>query len=313
MKSMKKVLGVVLTCTLLLTTLLVYSGSAAGAESYAGYIMGYFTDAQYGLNLAYSTNGRNWTALNGGKAVMIPTIGQKGMRDPFIKRKQDGTFAIVATDMRGTNWSDHSQYVQYYDSTDLCTFNNARLLKVHNTDMHSWAPEVFYDYTNSRYGIIWSGNTDRNRTYVNYTTDFKTVTSNQVFFDPGYDVIDSDVIQHNGTAYLFFKDERSGQKRIKAAKSSTCQPGSFSVFTPNFLTSANSEGPFVFKSNYSESWFMYDDLFAQNGIFECWNTSDLNATSWTKVTDISLPSGVRHGSVVSVTQAELDKIRAKWK
>jgi hypothetical protein len=120
---------------------------------------------------------------------------------------------------------------------------------MHNTSMHTWAPEIFYDYNSKEYGIIWSGNTDWNRTYVNYTKDFKTVTSNQVFFDPGYDVIDSDVIQHNGTAYLFYKDERAGMKRIKAAKSSTCKACSFSVFTPNFLTSSNTEGPITFKDN----------------------------------------------------------------
>jgi len=176
--------------------------------------------------------------------------------------------------------------------------------------MHAWAPEVFYDYDKNRYGIIWSGNTDYNRTYVNYTTDFNTITEPQVFFDPGYDVIDSTIIQHNGTAYLFFKDERSSGKSIKGAKSTTLNPNSFNVFTPNFITSAGTEGPFVFKDNNSNTWYMYADLFNQNGKFECWKTNDLGATNWTKVTNISVPAGVRHGSVVSVTQAELEGIIA---
>jgi hypothetical protein len=86
--------------------------------------------------------------------------------------------------MLGTNWGDHSQYIHLWESPDLIRFNNERLLKVHSTNMHAWAPEVFYDYNKKQYGIYWSGNTDYNRTYVNYTTDFKTLTDCQVFFDP---------------------------------------------------------------------------------------------------------------------------------
>jgi len=51
---------------------------------------------------------------------------------------------------------------------------------------------------------------------------------------------------------------------------------------------------------------MYVDLFANNGNFECWKTNDLNALTWTKVTGISVPSGVRHGSVISVNRWELE-------
>jgi hypothetical protein len=287
-------------------------GKTVSAESYSAYIMGYFKQETggYGLNLCYSTDALNWKNINSGKAVLYATLGTKGIRDPYIRRKQDGTFVIVATDMLGTTWSDHSQYIHVWDSDDLITFKNERLLKVHSTNMHAWAPEVFYDYNKKQYGIIWSGNTDYNRTYVNYTTDFNTVTNNQVFFDPGYDVIDSDVIQHNGTAYLFYKDERSSGKSVKAAKSTTLNPNSFSVFTPNFITSAGTEGPFVFKDNSSNTWYMYADLFNQNGKFECWKTTDLGSTSWIKVTNISIPAGVRHGSVTSVTQTELDGILA---
>jgi hypothetical protein len=57
---------------------------------------------------------------------------------------------------------------------------------------------------------------------------------------------------------------------------------------------------------------MYADLFSQNGKFELWKTTDLNAVSWTNVTGFSLPSGTKHASVVSVTQAELNKIKSTY-
>ncbi len=282
------------------------------AETYSGYVMGYFKQAigEYGLNLCYSTDGLNWVNINDGKPVLYAQLGTKGIRDPYIYRKKDGTFVVLATDMLGTNWGDKNQYIHCWDSDDLITFKNERLLKVHSGNMHAWAPEVFYDYNRKIYGIYWSGDTNYNRTYVNYTSDFVTITENQVLFDPGYDVIDSDIIQHNGTAYLFFKDERSTGKSIKAAKSSTLDPNSFSVFTSEFITSANTEGPITFKDNNSNTWYMYADLFANNGNFECWKTTDLSSTKWTKVTNFSLPTGVRHGSVVGVTQTELAGIIA---
>ncbi|KNY30337.1 dockerin type I domain-containing protein [Pseudobacteroides cellulosolvens] len=310
-KNFKKILTVIMIFIYSSVVFLSIS-QPVSAESYSGYIMGYFKQAtgEYGLNLCYSTDGLNWKNIKDGKPILYATMGTKGIRDPYIRRKQDGGFVIVATDMLGTTWSDHSQYIHVWESDDLITFKNERLLKVHSTNMHAWAPEVFYDYNKKQYGIIWSGNTNYNRTYVNYTTDFNTITPNEVFFDPGYDVIDSDVIQHNGTAYLFFKDERSSGKSIKGAKSTTLNPNSFTVHTPNFITSAGTEGPFVFKDNNSNTWYMYADLFNQNGKFECWKTTDLGSTSWTKVTNVSVPAGVRHGSVVSVTKTELDGIIA---
>ncbi len=311
-KRFNNVLKFILVFSFTAMVYLPFCGTVS-AEPYSAYVMGYFKQAsgEYGLNLCYSTDGFNWKNINNGKAVLYAKLGTKGIRDPFVYRKQDGTFVIVATDMLGTTWSDHSQYIHVWDSPDLISFNNERLLKVHSTNMHAWAPEVFYDSNRKQYGIIWSGNTDYNRTYVNYTTDFVTVTNNQVFFDPGYDVIDSHIIQHNGTSYLYFKDERTTGKSIRAAKSTSLNPNSFSVFTQGFITSANTEGPMAFKDNNSNTWYLYADLYAQNGIFECWKTTDLNSTKWTKVTNISVPSGVRHGSVVSVTQTELDGIIAR--
>jgi hypothetical protein len=273
--------------------------------------MTYFTDAEYGLNLCCSADGFNWSALNDGKAVMVPEIGQKGLRDPAVFRKRDGSFVVVATDMRGTNWGDQSQYIQCYDSPDLCSFTNARLLQVHDGGMHAWAPEVFYDPVDGRYGIYWSGDTDYNRIYVNYTHDFETVTERQVLFDPGYDVIDANIVSHDGALYLFFKDERASGKSIKAARSVSGAPGTFEVFTPDFLTSAYTEGPAVFQGDGAD-WLMYCDLFAEGGVFECWKASDLNSTVWDRVIDFGLPAGVKHAGVVAVTQGELNAIRKKY-
>ena len=58
------------------------------------YLFSYFiNDSKDGLHLAYSYDGLNWTALNGGKSYLTPAVGKdKLMRDPSICQAPDGTF-----------------------------------------------------------------------------------------------------------------------------------------------------------------------------------------------------------------------------
>ncbi|WP_327002115.1 glycoside hydrolase family 43 protein [Dactylosporangium sp. NBC_01737] len=59
--------------------------------------------ANYGLHLAVSADGLNWTPLNQNNPVATPTLGSKGLRDPFVLRKQNGGFVVLATDLNGTD------------------------------------------------------------------------------------------------------------------------------------------------------------------------------------------------------------------
>jgi hypothetical protein len=164
------------------------AGTAQAADS--AYVMVYFTESpnglgtDYGLHLAVSTDGLEWMPLNQNKPVVTPTAGAGGLRDPFVLRKQDGTFVVLATDLKGTDWSYNSQYIHVWDSTDLRTFTGYRLLKLHDmTNTHSWAPEAFWDAGRGRYGILYSSvnSSGHNVIMVSYTTDFRTTESPQVF------------------------------------------------------------------------------------------------------------------------------------
>lgn len=101
---------------------------SARAASGSAYVMGYFTESpnglgsDYGLHLAVSADSLQWTPLNQNNPVVTPTGGTGGLRDPFILRKQDGTFVVLATDLKGTDWSLQSQYIHVWDSTDLRSF-----------------------------------------------------------------------------------------------------------------------------------------------------------------------------------------------
>jgi hypothetical protein len=162
--------------------------------------------ANYGLHLAVSADGLNWTPLNQNSPVVTPTAGTLGLRDPFILRKTDGTFVILATDLNGTDFTQNNQFIHVWSSTDLRTFTGYHRLKLHSLATHSWAPEAYWDAGRGQYAIIYSANNGSHDVImVDYTTDFATATGRSTFFDPGYAAIDGDLASSGGVNYLYFK------------------------------------------------------------------------------------------------------------
>jgi hypothetical protein len=86
---------------------IVAIASPAAAATYSAYVMGYFKESpnqsgdSYALHLAVSNDGLNWMPLNQNNPVATPTAGMQGLRDPYILRRQDGTFVVLATDLLG--------------------------------------------------------------------------------------------------------------------------------------------------------------------------------------------------------------------
>ncbi|MET9384107.1 glycoside hydrolase family 43 protein [Streptomyces sp. NPDC002928] len=317
--SRRSFLGMTATVPLALTgALTLGAGTARAADS--AYVMGYFTESpsgtgtDYGLHLAVSTDSLNWTPLNQNNPVVTPTEGAGGLRDPFILRKQDGTFVVLATDLKGTDWSYVSQYVHVWNSTDLRTFTGYHRLKLHDMNTHSWAPEAFWDAGRGQYGIIYSSVNDsgHNVIMVNYTTDFVTVTAPQVFFDPGYDVIDGDLaVGVNGVNYLYFKS--SSAQALVGAKSTSLNPGSFTAFSTG-VAHGGTEAPILVKSQTSSSWYLWGDTYTPNGVFYAWQSTDLSAGTWTAVDQraYTQPVNSKHGTIQPITTAEYTNLIAKW-
>ena len=316
-KSNKLYAGI-LVCALILTALFISTGTAFAADE--AYIMGYFAEngnygaARYALHLAYSYDGLNFVPLNQNNAVAIPTLGNQGLRDPFILRKQDGNFVVIATDMKGIDMmGNRSKYLQCWDSNDgLQTFTNYRLLQVHNwSNTHAWAPEAFWDPNKKQYAVMWASNSS---IYVNYTTDFKTVTdvnNPTVFHNPGYMVYDGDMTTYNGMNYFY-----TANGAIHGWKSSSLNPGSF---TSNYVPSLNPAGAIeaptvVQKIGTSTFWLWGDSYSPVNALFYVYQTNDISTDSW-KVLDRRLYEGPplgKHNTICKVSLAELDKIIKKW-
>ncbi len=298
----------------------VTAGTQPARAADSAYVMGYFTESpngagtDYGLHLAVSTDARNWTPLNQNNPVVTPTQGTGGLRDPFIMRKQDGTFVVIATDLKGTDWTQQNEYIHVWDSTDLRGFTNYRRVKMHSMATHSWAPEAFWDASRGQYGIIYSAvnSSGHNVIMVNYTTDFRTVSSPQVFFDPGYDVIDGNMTTNvNGVNYLYFKD--SSKQTLVGARSTSLNPGSFRPFS-TAVAHGGTEAPIVVKSPTSNGWFLWGDTYTPNGVFYAWQSADLASGTWAPVDQrqYTQPVNSKHGTIEEITTAEYDNLLARY-
>ncbi|MFC4533153.1 glycoside hydrolase family 43 protein [Sphaerisporangium dianthi] len=291
---------------------------ASAAAANTAYAFAYFTEspnsqgADYGLHLAVSRDGLNWTPLNQNNPVVTPTAGQQGLRDPFVYRKQDGTFVVIATDLKGTNFGLNSQYLHVWDSTDLASFTGYRLVRMHTMNTHTWAPTVFWDASRGQYGIVYSANNGRDVFMVNYTSDFRTVSAAQVYFSPSAGVLDGDIVVDGATTYMYYKNLADGY--IYGARSSTGAPNSYTTYTGGLRQGSGMEAPLLLRTNEG-GWRLWGDSYSPvNNDFYAWSSNNISANAWTVLNqrDYTPPLNAKHGSIVGITDAEYNAMVSRW-
>ncbi len=314
---------------------------------YAGYLFAYFTGEgtadgeQIRYALSRGNDALRWRELNGGEPVLTSTTGERGLRDPFVIRSPDGDrFFMIATDLRmyrnsSGSWDEvqrhGSKSIMVWESTDLVHWTDQRLVEVAPDNAgNTWAPEAYWDDELDAYVVFWAsklyadddpGHTGStyNRMLYATTEDFRSFSEPKVWNDPGYSVIDSTVVEHEGTYYRYTKDERdpsSGSpcsKFVTAEKSTSLTDTSFDFVSDCIGRGAmeRGEGPTVFKSNTEEKWYLFVDEYGGRGYLP-FETTDLASGEWTPSTDYQLPASPRHGTVIPVTQAEYDRLLAAY-
>ncbi|MGX1473654.1 UNVERIFIED_CONTAM: beta-xylosidase [Streptomyces canus] len=339
--------------SLLLALLTAPTGSAhSGAPpvnhpKYAGYLFAYFTGegTADGEQIRYALSRGNdplhWRELNQGKPVLTSTIGEKGLRDPFVIRSPKGDkFYLIATDLRmyknsSGSWDDvqrhGSKSVMIWESTDLVHWTDQRLVKVAPDNAgNTWAPEAYWDDSLGEYVVFWAsklyadddpGHTGSTYNKMLYATtkDFRTFSAPRVWDDPGYSVIDSTVVKYKDTYYRYTKDERDPTSSSPCAKFITGEKSTSLTSTKYDLVADcigsgamdRGEGPTVFKSNTEKKWYLFIDEYGGRG-YVPFETTDLDSGQWTPSKNYQLPASPRHGTVLPVTQQEYDRLLAAY-
>ncbi len=311
--------------------------SAASPESYAGYLFVYFSGeaSDQGERIRFALSRGNdplhWQELNGAAPVLTSTVGTTGVRDPFILRSPDNRrFYLIATGlkMHGNDDWDHVQRhgspsIVVWESTDLVTWGEQRLVRVAPAAAgNTWAPEAIYDPSLSKYVVFWASTlyaaddaahagSSYNRMLYATTTDFRSFSPPEVWNDPGHAVIDSTVVEADGTFYRFTKDERKNGPaspcgkfiRLERSRTLTATPWERVAECIGQGTVSRGEGPLVFKSNTDDKWHLFIDEFGVRGYVPL-ESSDLSSGVWVASADYSLPPSPRHGTVLPVTAAE---------
>ncbi len=87
------------------------------------YTMDWDNEESDSLHLEYSYDKNKWYSLNGGNGVLFPMLGSKQMKNPRLKREEDGNFLLLAEDAK-----DASLLMEFH-STNLIEYTEERLLK----------------------------------------------------------------------------------------------------------------------------------------------------------------------------------------
>ena len=285
--------------------------NAQGVESVTD-----LTDAPFEseyLHLAVSRDGRHFAALNGN----APTWNQ-WLRDPFVNRGADGKFHLVATGQVGP------RACLYATSDDLINWQSRALPLMESVAQcnNIWAPEWFFDDKTGDYLLFWSSSFENtgwkaSRLWSCRTPDFETFSEPRVMFGPPYSVIDGSLIERDGTYFLFHKEEEFGalksERRAIRLATSSALDGPWMIhdgpLNGGQIVPTITEGPAVIADPKGAGWLLLYDYCMGNdyGVSRSENLFD-----WQIEAEISFPDAARHGSVFSVNENKLARLREMW-
>ena len=301
---------------------------------FEGYLFAYFEgqgEQQEHLRFALSNDGVNWRALNGNRPVVSSdSISESGgIRDPHILRGEDGKFYIVATDMKVAQygWNENPGIV-LLKSDDLIHWSHAKINLSKDYPKHFadaywvWAPQTIYDRKTKKYMIYFTLQRDDRKSLVTYyayaNKDFTGFEGEpKRLFSAKYGSIDNDIIEKDGTFHLFYKgntkdaDGKEIKNGIQQAVSKSLK-GKWKEdfkYLDAYAGKTPVEGSSIFKLNGKEEYVLMYDMYT-SGRYEYQTSKDLYTFSEPKAfTKDFFP---RHGSVISLTHDELQRLQEKW-
>ena len=315
------------------------SRRGVGGEA-AGYLFAYFEGSgdqnlMEQLRFAVSEDAQNWYALNGNRPIIASdSISESGgIRDPHILRGEDGCYYIVATDMHTYDpkqgWGANPGIV-LLKSKDLVNWTHAKINLSKDWSGHFgdaywvWAPQTIYDRKAGKYMIYFTLQRNDRKTLITYyayaNKDFTAFESEpKVLFSAKYGSIDADIIEKDGVFHLFYKgntkDEngkeiKNGIQQATSKKLTGPYKEDFKYIDAYAGTRTSVEGSGVFKLNGRDEYILMYDLYS-SGRYEYQTSKDLK-TFTREPQSFRKDFFPRHGTVMSVTAEELERLQQKW-
>lgn len=214
----------------------------AEQKEYAAYLYVHFNELIVGTSLqqiyfGVSKDGLQWTALNDNQPILESTVGDLGVRDPYIIRSPEGDkFYLIGTDLDihhpkyGGNWglmaTNGSNALVIWESEDLVNWTESRMVEVASGIGAgcAWAPEAIYDETTGEYLVFWSsplthltGDSGHGYIFVSKTRDFVTFTEPELYSDPEINTIDADIYKEGSKYYRLLKESAKGYVYLQSS------------------------------------------------------------------------------------------------
>lgn len=337
-KGSKKFISLFLSLLMIVSSVPAFAINASAAEN-TKYLFAYFTGnatSEQKIHFATSTDGKSFTALNGGNQTVTQKTGTQCARDPYLfYSEKENCYYLLATDYdySRNNWGDKQSTMTVWKSNDLITWSNETHIDAKNIpgikfDNNLWAPQALWDDAKQKYMVYYSTTVDGDKTVVySYTTDLFDVTKYSTpkkISNFSFPIIDADITKVGDEYVMFAKYE--GKGKIYASVSNS--PNSFSNPVNLVSTNANTdfEGPQLFKTttgynltfdNYNNNGNVWiheftDEQFASFvSQVKAASSSQISIASYHSTTINPENDGIsaRHGSFISISDEQYNALQ----
>lgn len=284
-----------------------------------------------------SRDGFHWETVNDGNPILWSYEGDKGVRDFTITRTNEGTFVILATDLSlsygmpyqyKNSWAEVSRHgskcLVMWKSDDLIHWSSQKMLRLGDENFGClWAPDIIFDRENGNYIVHWSSSHASNDfgpkgIFYSRTKDFETFSKPELLYrkEDGGPVIDSAMYEENGSYYCFLKSEGDPAHVILVKSEHVTGPFSRveefdKCMEP--LEAGLYEAPTAFVTADGR-WCLLLDFYgcgAEGQGYVPFLADSLESGHFTRSdASFSFPYGFKHGTVLSITDEEYDRLKA---
>ena len=285
---------------------------------------------------ALSRDGFHWETVNDGNPVLWSYQGDKGVRDFTITRTHEGKFVILATDLSlaygmpnqyENSWAkisrNGSKCLVMWQSDDLIHWTDQKMLPLGDDRFGClWAPDIIYDKESGDYIVHWSSSHIRNdfgpkAIFYSRTRDFESFSEPQLLYakEDGGPVIDSAMYEENGVYYCFLKSEGNPSSVILVKSEHVTGPFvRVAEFDKSMavLEAGKYEAPTAFITADGR-WCLMLDFYgcgAEGQGYVPFLADSLASGHFIRSdASFSFPYGFKHGTVLSITDQEYDRLK----